>query len=525
MATKRVTKAAAKAAPLKRYVVHELAIGAVTPDPNQPRKSFDAAALQALADSIGERGILQPILVRQDGNRVLIVDGERRWRAAKLAKVKVVPVLLADLDEDDAQQVLVDQVSVNQLREELKPMELARVLRTMRDTGKTVNEIAAMLSKQGHQAMTPAQITAMAALVDLPEWAHGMVDRDEVDAKAMGKLLPIVDLKGVEKPLQKCLHQIVGYRGELDARDVAHEAKNVLRDVFADLDRIESYRDKPVLFNWKTRCKGCEHLLQFEGGAYCRSEKLFREHQAEAKAEGLLPGGKRPEKPKPVTGKAAEKAEESKRAVRELSLTEKVRNYLHGCLTVALVRAPDPGGHLQRALVAWRALKSPGSDSSRGSRAIDPEIPARFTSLEQLTAGTDQTVADAMAAAVLNILSELPWRETHALARQVYPRLEDAWSPDAAFFELFRKAELVHLAVKHGCNPGEGRLWDRLKGDDIKAALLKEADKLTRPQILVDLYEGEIEAPYKPWRPGDDDEDDDGFGDDDDQDDDLDKAA
>ena len=98
---KTPAKTTAKAAPLKRAVVHELAVGALTPDPNQPRKAFDEKALQALADSIGERGILQPILVRQDGNRVVIVDGERRWRAAKLAKLKVVPALLADLDEDD----------------------------------------------------------------------------------------------------------------------------------------------------------------------------------------------------------------------------------------------------------------------------------------------------------------------------------------------------------------------------------------------------------------------------------------
>lgn len=498
---------------LKRFAVTELPIGSVTPDPNQPRKAFDEKALQSLAASIGERGILQPILVRQDGNKVVIVDGERRWRAAKLAKIKVVPVLLADLDEENAQQLLVDQVSVNQLREALKPMELARVLRSMRDSGKTVNDIAAMLAKQGHEAMKPAQITATAALVDLPTWAHEMIDGDEAEAAGLGKLLPILGEKGIEKPLRKRLDQLVGYRGKVSASDVARTGREALEQIHVELDRIQSWDRDPVLFAWKTRCKGCEHLLQFEGHGYCRNGKLFKEHQAEAKAEGLLPGGKRPEKPKPVIGKAAEKQAEQKTEQRERSLTDKARDYLHGCLTVALFGAPDPGGHLQRAIVIWRALKHPGSDGSRGSRAINTinaTIPPRFKSLEQLTAGSEQFLVDGMQAAVLNILSELPWRETHALARQLFPRLDMCWKLDAAFLDLFRKAELVHLAVNHECNPGDGRLWDRMKATDMKATLLTQPERITRPAILVDLYEGEIDEPYKPWSRDDEGDEDEG---------------
>jgi ParB/RepB/Spo0J family partition protein len=501
---------------LQRFVVSEVAIGALTADPNQPRKAFDDKSLQALAASIGERGVLQPILVRQDGNQTVIVDGERRWRAAKLAKLKVVPVLLADLDEEDAQQLLVDQVSVNELREQLKPMERARVLRTLRDAGKTVNDIAAWLAKQGHEAMKPAQITAMAALVDLPTWAHEMIDREEVEPGPLGKILPLIGEKGVEKPLRKRLEQRIGYTGKMHGDDVEHVGKEVLGSVFADLNRTETWNSNPVLFAWKTRCKGCEHLLTFEGRGYCRNAKLFAEHQAEAKSAGMLAGGKRPEKPKPVTGKAAERAEESKREIRELSLTEKARDYLHGCLTVALVGARDPGGKLQRALIIWRALKNPGSQGGRGSHAIDAPVAGSFRSLEQLTTGDEAVLVAACQTAILNILTELPWRETHSLARQLFPRLEEAWKPDAAFFDLFRKDELVHLAVKHECNPGDSRLWDRMKAGDIKAALLTQPERLARPAILVDLYEGEIGEPYNPrgWEDREDeDQTDDDAGD------------
>ena len=167
----------------------------------------------------------------------------------------------------------------------------------------------------------------------------------------------------------------------------------------------------------------------------------------------------------------------------------------------------------QHSLVLWRALKTPGSWGSRGSHAIDAEIPTRFQSLEQLLL-EHETYEAGLSAAALNVLNELPWRETHAVARHYFPRLEQAWTPDAAFFDLFRKAELVHLATTHGCTLPEGRRsWDALKGDEIRVTLQAQADKLARPAILTDLYEGEIEAPRKAlpdlrdWR-ADDGEDD-----------------
>jgi ParB family chromosome partitioning protein len=495
-------------------VVTPVEIKSLKPDPGQPRKAFDEASLLALADNIRERGVQQPLLVRSLGAGGLqIVDGERRWRAAKLAKIKSVPVLLVDVGELD--QLRLDQVSVNQLREQLKPMELARVLRGLRDAGKTTNDIAATLAKQGLPAMKPAAINELAELTALPDWAQAMVNAEQLETAHAAMLLPILNRKGVEKPLQKALADQIGYSGKLERWDVGSCITTALAKAGGvSLTSTESYSPKPIVhFAFKTRCKGCEHLQRFGDSAFCMSRKTFEEHNQEAKDAGLLPGGRRPQK-KVATTADSEEAQEAaaeKAEQRERSLTEKARDYLHRRLCVALIEELPKRPPLQLVLAVWRALKNPGSRGTRGAHPIDAPIPAHYASLEQLAGEKSPwQIETATLDAALNIVNELPWRETHALARLLWgDDLFAVWTIDREFLDLFRKAELVHLAGVHGCALPEGRRsWDAMKGDEIKDALLTQHEKLLRPAILADLYQGEIEEPFRPWRPGDEDDDD-----------------
>ncbi len=106
--------------------LRELPVGAVQPNPAQPRKQFDEAALQALADSLGDRGVLQPVLVRPVGAGIYeLVAGERRWRAAQLAGLTTVPAIVQD--RDDA-RTLEDALIENMAREDLNPVEEARAV-------------------------------------------------------------------------------------------------------------------------------------------------------------------------------------------------------------------------------------------------------------------------------------------------------------------------------------------------------------------------------------------------------------
>ena len=107
-------------------------LSTLTPDPDQPRKNFDKKSLKQLAQSIVDRGVLVPIIVRESSNGELVIyDGERRYRAAQIAEQDEVPVLLMDGDISE-EDIRVDQLAVNNIREKLSKMEVARMLASLR---------------------------------------------------------------------------------------------------------------------------------------------------------------------------------------------------------------------------------------------------------------------------------------------------------------------------------------------------------------------------------------------------------
>lgn len=108
----------------------EVAAGAISPNPKQPRSRFDDGTLAELAASIREVGILQPIVVRRAGQGYEVVTGERRLRAAKLAGLATVPVVLRDSDDSDLlREALIENIH----REDLNPIELGEAFRQLLD--------------------------------------------------------------------------------------------------------------------------------------------------------------------------------------------------------------------------------------------------------------------------------------------------------------------------------------------------------------------------------------------------------
>ena len=118
-----------------------LPIYKVEPNPGQPRQDFDEEELQALADSIAEHGIIQPLTVREMNNGYFqIIAGERRWRAARMANLQEVPVVVIEADDRKAMELALIE---NLQRQDLNPVEEALGYKTlMEDFGLTQEEAA-----------------------------------------------------------------------------------------------------------------------------------------------------------------------------------------------------------------------------------------------------------------------------------------------------------------------------------------------------------------------------------------------
>jgi ParB family chromosome partitioning protein len=116
----------------------ELKINEVEPNRNQPRRDFDDDALNELADSIAQYGIIQPLLVRPNSNGTYkIVAGERRWRAARIAGLKTVPAVIKELTDSEVMEIAMVE---NLQREDLNPVEEAQGYKVLMDDYKLTQE-------------------------------------------------------------------------------------------------------------------------------------------------------------------------------------------------------------------------------------------------------------------------------------------------------------------------------------------------------------------------------------------------
>lgn len=130
---------------IEKPVEQTLKLNLIEPNSEQPRKNFDEESLQELADSIKQYGILQPLIVQKKGNHYEIIAGERRWRAAKLAGITDVPVLIREYDKQQTMEIaLIENVQ----RADLNPIEEAQAFQQLiQEFHLTQEEIANRVSK------------------------------------------------------------------------------------------------------------------------------------------------------------------------------------------------------------------------------------------------------------------------------------------------------------------------------------------------------------------------------------------
>ena len=125
--------------------VEEIKLGLIDTNPDQPRKNFDSDALDELARSIGQYGVIQPIILSPNGGRFVIIAGERRFRAAKLAGLEKIPAIVRRLDEMERREIALIE---NLQREDLNPIEEATAYKPLMERfDLTQEELAAKLGK------------------------------------------------------------------------------------------------------------------------------------------------------------------------------------------------------------------------------------------------------------------------------------------------------------------------------------------------------------------------------------------
>jgi len=170
--------------------VRELPAEKIHPRKDQPRKKFDEDTMQELASSIREHGILQPVLVRPVENGYEIIAGERRWRAAKLAGLTHVPVVVRDIDDRQAAEIsLIENIQ----RDDLTVVEEAKAYRMLAEQfGYTQETIAEKIGK------SRAYVANTLRILNLPEEILQMLEKGELSA---GHVRPLLALPTAEEQL------------------------------------------------------------------------------------------------------------------------------------------------------------------------------------------------------------------------------------------------------------------------------------------------------------------------------------
>ncbi len=235
-------------------------ISRIEPNEGQPRKSFDEETLKELADSMKEYGILQPLLVKRKGGNFQIIAGERRWRAAKMAGLKEVPVIVREYNKQQSVEIaLIDNVQ----REDLNPIEEALAYQQlMQEFGLKQEEIALRVSKNR------ATITNSIRLLKLAEPVQQLLISGEISSGHARALLGLEDKEQqialasqiIEKGLNvRQVEKLVKMmtKPQKDEKEKEESEEKDLSFIFRDLEeKMKGIMGTKVMIHQKDKNKG-----------------------------------------------------------------------------------------------------------------------------------------------------------------------------------------------------------------------------------------------------------------------------
>ena len=236
---------------IEKVVVNEpkeIDIGLIDRNPEQPRKIFDDEALAELAESIKNYGVIQPIIVKQKGDRYEIIAGERRWRASRLAGLKTIPCIIKDYTEQEISEIAIIE---NLQREDLNPIESAKAIKSLiNQYNLTQDEVADKIGKS-----RPAVANTL-RLLSLPESIIALVESNKLTAGHARALLAI------ESPAKQKEVALQIIQNGLTVRDVENIIKHLNKPKIEIVKpekslELKDFEDKiKRVFSTKVQIKG-----------------------------------------------------------------------------------------------------------------------------------------------------------------------------------------------------------------------------------------------------------------------------
>ena len=247
----------------KKDGVQTIRISEIEPKGDQPRKYFDTESLEALAESISQHGLLQPIIVREgEGGFYQIIAGERRWRASKMANLTEIPAIIMEADALKAAEVAIIE---NVQRENLNPYEEAQAYASlMKEFNLTQEEVSAKVGKS-----RPAIANTM-RLLELPEDVLDLLKDGAISAGHARALLGLKDKSIIEETANKILDKALSvrdtealvkklnkiYESAQNAADEIEEEDDLIVDYVKDLERkAMSLTGKQIKIQTKGKCR------------------------------------------------------------------------------------------------------------------------------------------------------------------------------------------------------------------------------------------------------------------------------
>ena len=249
--------------------LNEVEISQIEPNPNQPRREFDEDALQELATSIRELGIIQPITVRKmEGSKYQIIAGERRWRASQLAGLTTIPAYIVTVEDQNAMEMaLVENIQ----REDLNAIEIALAYQHLAETtGMTQAKISERVGK------SRAAVTNYMRLLKLPAQVQMALKNHEIEMGHARALLAIdspsqqiklfkevqqqqYSVRKVEELIQslKSGNDVKTAKGKIAAKEKLPEEFNILKE------RLAQFFQTKVQMTYSPKGKG-KITLQFD---------------------------------------------------------------------------------------------------------------------------------------------------------------------------------------------------------------------------------------------------------------------